>query len=242
MPSELKSETARINGAKSRGPVTVAGREKSSQNATTHGLTSGSAVVLACEVQEDFDAIMNHFVATYKPANPAELDLVEEMVAARWRIRRMWTIETSLLDTEILKQQAISTTHDPTANLGLAFRALADESRSLALAARYETRLHRTFDQAYKTLRELQQARESQPQPAEPPVAAAAPATVEIPEAANAEPSSDAQPSPSHNRPHLVQTRPSLSPNQQPQSPVPSPNQDLRNEPTASSPEPPITA
>ena len=30
---------------------------------------------------------------------PAETDIVEEMVAARWRIRRMWTIEANAIGT-----------------------------------------------------------------------------------------------------------------------------------------------
>jgi hypothetical protein len=49
----------------------------------------------------------------------------------------------------------------------MAFRALADDSRSLALASRYEARLQRLYDRAYKTLREQQQERKSQP-PQEP--------------------------------------------------------------------------
>jgi hypothetical protein len=168
MSSQRKSETARINGAKSRGPITEAGRETSSQNALKHGLTSGSAIVLACECQEDFDKIMDHFLSVYKPANAAEQDLVEEMVAARWRIRRLWTIETSLIDTEILKQNSISTTPNPGAKIGGAFRALSDESRSMALASRYESRLHRIYDHAYATLRELQQSRPPVPEPVVP--------------------------------------------------------------------------
>ena len=40
MPSELKSETVRINGAKSRGPTTEAGKATSSQNAIKHVMTA----------------------------------------------------------------------------------------------------------------------------------------------------------------------------------------------------------
>ena len=57
MTSKLKSETARINGARSRGPTTPAGLEKSSQNALKHGFTSASIIVLACELQSEFDEI-----------------------------------------------------------------------------------------------------------------------------------------------------------------------------------------
>ena len=101
------------------------------------------------------------------PATPAENDIVEEMVAARWRIRRMWTIETNLFNVEILTQQSKTDTPDPGIHLAMAYRSLADDSRSLALASRYEARLQRLYDRAYKTLRELQQARKSET-PAQP--------------------------------------------------------------------------
>jgi hypothetical protein len=163
MVSNLKSETARANGAKSRGPTTAEGKEKSSRNAIKHGLTAGNGnILLDSEDPDQFDEVLNKLVGIHEPATPAEQDIVEEMVACRWRTRRMWTIETGLLNAEILAQAAKSDTPDPDMNLASAFRSLTDDSRSLALASRYEARLQRLYDRAYKTLRELQQARKSE--------------------------------------------------------------------------------
>src|ERR1700692_1360999 len=168
MVSNLKSETARANGAKSRGPTTAEGKEKSSRNAIKHGLTAGTGnILLDCEDPDEFEEAFNKLLGIHAPATPAENDIVEEMVAARWRIRRMWTIETNLFNVEIFTQQAKADTPDPGIHLAMAFRSLADDSRSLALASRYEARLQRLYDRAYKTLRELQQARKSEP-PAQP--------------------------------------------------------------------------
>jgi hypothetical protein len=170
MVSNLKSETARTNGAKSRGPTTPEGKEKSSRNALKHGLTAGSGnVLLDCEDPVQFDETIDKLLGIHEPATPAEEDIVEEMVAARWRIRRMWTIETNLLNVEILTQQSNPSVSegDPGIHLAMAFRTLADDSHSLALASRYESRLQRVYDRAYKTLRELQQARKSE-SPKEP--------------------------------------------------------------------------
>src|ERR1700692_2832952 len=173
MVSNLKSETARANGAKSRGPTTAEGKEKSSRNAIKHGLTAGTGnILLDCEDPDEFEEAFNKLLGIHAPATPAENDIVEEMVAARWRIRRMWTIETNLFNVEILTQQASpsvgeAATPGPGIHLAMAYRALSDDSRSLALASRYEARLQRTYDRAYKTLRELQQARKSEP-PAQP--------------------------------------------------------------------------
>ena len=168
MVSQRKSETARINGAKSRGPITAAGKEKSSRNALRHGLTAGNGnILLDCEDPKQFDEACNKLFGILKPATPEEEDIVEEMVAARWRIRRMWTIETGLLNAEVRTQQSKSKVPEPTVQLASAFRSLTDDSRSLTLASRYEARLQRIYDRAYKTLRELQQARKSEP-PEEP--------------------------------------------------------------------------
>jgi hypothetical protein len=169
MVSTLKSETARANGAKSRGPTSEEGKEKSSRNAIKHGLTAGNGnILLDCEDPGQFDEVLNKLFGIHEPATPAETDLVEEMVACRWRTRRMWTIETGLLNAEILNQQSKTDNPDPKIHLTMAFRSLTDDSRSLALANRYEARLQRLYDRAYKTLSELQQIRKSQ-EPITPP-------------------------------------------------------------------------
>jgi hypothetical protein len=168
MVSTLKSETARINGAKSRGPTTAEGKEKSSRNALQHGLCAdGDTVLLECEDPAQYNGFLVKLRRIHEPATPAEEDVFEEMAIARWRLRRMRTVELGLLNAEILAQQSTSDSSKPSAHLASAFRALADDSRSLALASRYESRLQRLYDRAYKTLRELQQARKSEP-PEEP--------------------------------------------------------------------------
>jgi hypothetical protein len=175
MPSELKSATARANGAKSKGPKTAATREKSSQNSVRHGFTAHNTVLLQCEDPDLFQEIRSEYIAVYKPENPAEQVLVDEMVVIRWRIQRLWTIETALMDREMGRDSS-ETEKAPGASeaaalLALAFRTLADESRSLALLSRYESRLHRMHDRTYRTLRLLQQERQAaaQPQPPLPP-------------------------------------------------------------------------
>ena len=88
MSSELKSETARINGAKSRGPTTEAGKATSSQNAIKHGMTARNTYILECESLNDFKEFFAAHVAIHEPATPPEKELVEQMAIARWRIRR----------------------------------------------------------------------------------------------------------------------------------------------------------
>jgi outer membrane biosynthesis protein TonB len=64
---------------------------------------------------------------------------------------------------------------DSGVHMAMAFRSLAEESSCMALVSRYETRLSRMYDRAYRTLLQLQrQAAEpkkqkAEPEPPEPP-------------------------------------------------------------------------
>jgi hypothetical protein len=85
MPTQLKFDTARVNGAKSHSPKTAEGREKSSGNALKHGLSARDIVVLDCENEDDFWTVYNDQMEIHQPATPSEKHLVDQMVAARWR-------------------------------------------------------------------------------------------------------------------------------------------------------------
>ena len=107
MPSQLRSDTARANGAKSRGPKSAETKEKSSRNSLRHGFTSRHTMLLECEDEDEFQELEDEFAATHQPATPAEQDLVNEMVAARWRINRIRTIETVIMDCEIDRKSVV---------------------------------------------------------------------------------------------------------------------------------------
>jgi hypothetical protein len=103
MPTNLKSQTARANGAKSRGPATPEGRAKSSRNSLRHGLSAKSAV-LPTESHEQFQLLLDAHIQQFEPAGDVEMELVEAMAIARWRLRRIWAIETSLLAHELQRR------------------------------------------------------------------------------------------------------------------------------------------
>src|SRR5260370_36758296 len=103
MASQLKSETSRLNGAKSRGPVTSAGREKSSQNALRHGAASTGVNVLPCESSDEYRDLHATYKSTYKPDGADETSLVAEMADSRWRPIRLDGIETDMLVAEMAR-------------------------------------------------------------------------------------------------------------------------------------------
>src|SRR5215469_7431008 len=142
MTSELKSATARANGAKSRGPKSPETREISSRNSLTHGFTARKTIVLECESDDAFQEMLAYYAAAYQPGSPVEQDLMNEMVACRWRMQRLRMIEAALLDSEMNREDPENepAPNDPGYQLAFAFRRIADDSRAIALASRYESR------------------------------------------------------------------------------------------------------
>lgn len=170
MSSTLKSETARRNGAKSQGPKTPEGKARSSQNAITHGLTADYNV-LPTESLDDFEILLQSHIDRFHPADAVEMELVQTMAIARWRLRRIGTIECRMFENEIERTRvhlAQLCEHLGEENrLAMAFRNLANDDKALALLMRYESSLNRTYDRALKQLAALQ-AQPVQNEPAEP--------------------------------------------------------------------------
>ena len=189
--SSKKSATARANGAKSHGPATAAGLARSSRNATRHGLSTRAAalpptsIVLGEESPADFQRLLDSYLDEFAPTSPIEVELVETMVSARWRLRRLANIETILLGNEMdtsvedVARDLAEVDREPDVDdhLAYAFKRLA-EGASLHLLNRYEGTINRSYAQAFKQLHLLRSLRirvqPNEPKPAPPPVKTAA--------------------------------------------------------------------
>ena len=149
--SQLRSETARTNGAKSSGPATPEGKAISARNSLRHGLRA-KAIVLPDESQEEFFELLEDYLQRFQPADRVESDLVTSMAVTRWRLLRIAAIESGLLAKGI--EMAKEYDHDD--HLSYAFTT---QGGSLANLTRYENSLNRTFDLALKQLQLLQKSR-----------------------------------------------------------------------------------
>ncbi len=160
MASLTKQESARINGAKSQGPKTEAGRARSSQNALKHGLTA-LKFVLPTEDRDDFYHLRDAYLARFQPADQVELRLVEMLVLCDYRLRRLITIETNLLSNEMVKHgpapDPLIVDMDDEDRLAWTFQHLASTTRSLTLLSRYQGQIDRAYHRALKQLQHLQQ-------------------------------------------------------------------------------------
>jgi hypothetical protein len=124
MFSILRIEASRANGAKSRGPVTVAGRlaslansakstgavtpeghARSSQNAIRHGILVESAV-LGSESAGAFSEVLSTLQEELQPSSSIESKYVETMALAEWRRLRLICLEKEQMTIEASRQEA----------------------------------------------------------------------------------------------------------------------------------------
>jgi hypothetical protein len=152
MSSLRRVLASRANGARSRGPVSPLGKQRSSQNALRHGLLA-RCVVLENESRESFEALLSQHLDRLQPADGVEFGMVEEMVAAFWRMRRTWAMETRILENQIASQSP----EGQIDRMAGAFTDLA-ASPALGLMHRYETRLHCMYQRALHNLLLLRSA------------------------------------------------------------------------------------
>ena len=159
MSSLRRILSSRANGARSRGPVTVEGKQRSSLNALAHGLLA-RCTLMHGESPEALEALLNQHLERLGPADGVELGMMQEMVAAYWRLRRAWAIETRTVDNHVAAQTA----GDRLDRLAAAFSDLAAKPPA-ALLLRYETRLHLKYHRALQNLLLLRLARPNEPSP-----------------------------------------------------------------------------
>jgi len=119
-------------------------------------------MLLECEDPVLFQQIVDEYTAVYQPANAVERDLVEKIIGAKWRIRRLKIIEVALMDYEMAdKQEEIEkklTRFDFGIHMAVSFKGLSDGSRSASLLSRYESRLHRVSLRAHQTFMDVRRA------------------------------------------------------------------------------------
>ena len=149
MSSERRIRASRANGALSQGPISDAGKAVSSRNGLRHGILA-QTVVLDDEDSELFATLLSTLENELRPGDETDRALIENMAVARWRLMRLWGMEKAGLCHEMEKHQS-SALNSPT-RAALAFRSLSDESRSLDVLGRYETRYDRQYARALNLL------------------------------------------------------------------------------------------
>ena len=154
--SAASTAANRANAQLSTGPITEEGKQRSSLNGLTHGLTS-KLTVLPGESQEAFDALESGFFKTYAPASVVEEAMVSNLAAAVWRLERMQRVETALFANRIDAIQKASGIAGADA-LAAMFVDPAEMNR-IRLFLRYLSETNRAYNKALRDLQAEQKAR-----------------------------------------------------------------------------------
>jgi hypothetical protein len=171
-----RAAASRLNGAKSRGPKTEAGKARSSQNALKHGLRAQCHVVLPDEDPAEYEAFAAALLADLAPHGALQALLASRVAAAAWRLLRADRIEVELFAQERYGD----------GDLGLALIRDCNGAGAFQMLLRYRGAAQAEFWRALRTLKALQAEAEAASRPAEEADLDAAPALVVEPERARA--------------------------------------------------------
>jgi len=178
------------------GPKTVEGKQRSSMNSLRHGFT-GKTVVLPTEDPVQFEELIDDYTADFKPGTKVELDIVYELAVCRWRLQRLWNIESYAFELTMSRKRDEVDAEFPkcpdSLRTALAFISMAEETKSLSLFLRYETRLTRRFNEIFKILQAIQRERAKRDpvppvKPVQPPCQTNSPGPILVPKLSRPEP------------------------------------------------------
>jgi hypothetical protein len=91
--SDKKIASNRANASRSTGPRTDAGKARVRLNALKHGFRAAD-LILPTEDAAQFDAFRQAWHDDWKPCTQARFQLVEQLVADAWRLRRCVRVES----------------------------------------------------------------------------------------------------------------------------------------------------
>ena len=167
MPTLTRSAQARINGAKSKGPITPEGKARSSKNNLSHGRYANHAIVLSNEDKAAFEDLAEAYIRRIGPVDCVEIRYARELASIDWRLDRIRALETRMFDHEMDVQapmlEAANRRLPELTRLFQAGNALLTNSRLPAYLASRESALQFARQ---TTLAALQQLRRAHPLPA----------------------------------------------------------------------------
>ncbi|MGC4049119.1 MAG: hypothetical protein QM757_06340 [Paludibaculum sp.] len=174
MSEITKSEQARINGRRSRGPVTAGGKARSANNARKHGRYARPLpepvhpILLKCENGAAYQDVLHRLFQDILPTNSFEIALVREVCAIEWLITRNFAVQTRLLDVQVAAEcdairrgQGSLRGIEPIDGIALATEKLLTSSNVLAQSRREFTRLQRARREAMNMIFSLRNHQQS---------------------------------------------------------------------------------
>jgi hypothetical protein len=161
MKATIRSIINTINAEKSTGPVTPAGKQRSSMNAITHGLTGNRMILQTHELAAytRLGEALNHDLA---PATEQERQLVQKLIDCHTRLNRIAALDGNILNFSLTQNESDAAHDDELETIAAQCRAWVHNADSFEKLGRYEARISRQMLQYTAELERLQKARHDQ--------------------------------------------------------------------------------
>jgi len=152
-PRLSRAEQSRINGAKSRGPITPRGKGVSSMNGVKHGRRMKNPIPIFIEDSTVYPSFLDAYIERLRPADPLEHQLVSEIASVDWRLNRLLAFESRMIDTQFRLEQTPEEIQQFLLSQAVAgYKKLVDTSNLPEHLTRYQESLVRTRRALYDTL------------------------------------------------------------------------------------------
>ena len=143
MNARTRAEINRKNAARSTGPTSESGKQKSALNGIKHGLT-GQRMLLQPHEVEPYRRMTKAFHHDYKPQTEIEYRLVQHIVDCNMRLHRIAAIESNLFSVGTVDNVRENVLHDDVTEAVIAqTRAWLKQEDSFEKLGRYESRISR---------------------------------------------------------------------------------------------------
>jgi hypothetical protein len=161
MISEKQLEANRNNALLSHGPVTDAGRKRSSMNALRHGLT-GQVTTMTDEDRTAHEKFSNALIQDLAPKGAMETQLAQRIATDSWRLNRISAVEDNLFTLGLHEHGGkLNLEHEQIDAALTTARVFTMESKHLQLLTLYEQRLNRAIQKNLAMLQQLQASRKA---------------------------------------------------------------------------------
>jgi hypothetical protein len=157
--SEARLRANRENAKKSTGPRTPEGKERSSLNATRHGILA-QVILLPEEDMRAYNKFTAEYAAGLNPVGTVEIQLAHACADIQFRLHRIAAAEHNLFAIGHEENGANWNTGNSESHAALTFADTLRRSKDpIATVTLYEQRLSRRLLQTLKQLREIQSER-----------------------------------------------------------------------------------
>jgi hypothetical protein len=164
MSSAAQIKANQQNAQLSTGPVTPAGLQRSSKNATVHGFT-GKTLFIAPEEWEAYQSHVQEYMDHHKVSDHKHKQLVQQLADLDWSIHQIFVEQTN---TIALMSELGAQMREAGADAIARAAAIAPVARTLNTLNLYETRKRRAAKAITLELETFEKSRE--PEPAKPEI------------------------------------------------------------------------